>query len=100
MLAGVEGQEHLGGVEVVRRGDVDDVDGRVGQQVVVALVDAVATLAAAALARARSGVEPTTPDDLDAEPPEVLDVGDADEPDPHHCRSQVAARHGSPFGEG
>ena len=38
----------------------------------------------AAFARARSGLEPTMPDDLVSEPPQRLRVGESHEPRPDH----------------
>ena len=61
VLAGREHGSHLLGVDVVRAGDVHDVDRRVGEQRVDARRRPTAGWRWPPCARARSGVEPTTP---------------------------------------
>ena len=78
VLAGGEDRRRLRDVEVVRRGDVDDVDGRVGEDLVeggVGVADAQGVGPGGAALR--GAAEDAA--DVDADPAELLDVDGPDE---------------------
>ncbi len=88
VAAGGQDGLRLGDVQVVGRGDVDDVDGRIGQEVVEGGVGARDTEGVgpggAALRRAAEDAA-----DLDADPPQRFHVDRADEARPDDGRADV-----------
>src|SRR5258706_16055163 len=76
-------------VEVVGRGDVHDVDARVGEHRLVALVRLRQRVGARLLAHAL-GRGADDAGDLHPQPPQGLDMDQADEPGPHDRRPYLA----------
>ena len=92
MLAGGEHGANLLGVCVIRARHVDDVDRRIGEERLEALVDARQVGRPGSRLRALRR-RPDDTDHVDPDPSERLHVRHADEPDAHDGRVDLGERH-------